>query len=121
MNITITGGSGFLGKKLAERLLAANELVGEDGASSAVENLTLLDVVDPPEELKNDPRVTVLTGDITDRALLEKAIPQSTDSIFHMAAIVSAGAEEDFDLGMSVNLDATRNILEICRGKSHKT
>ena len=94
MNITITGGSGFLGKKLAERLLAANELVGEDGASSAVENLTLLDVVDPPEELKNDPRVTVLTGDITDRALLEKAIPQSTDSIFHMAAIVSAGAED---------------------------
>jgi len=115
MNVTITGGSGFLGKKLAERLLAANELVGEDGASSAVENLTLLDVADPPEELKNDPRVTVLTGDITDRALLEKAIPQSTDSIFHLAAVVSAGAEEDFDLGMSVNLDATRNILEICR------
>ena len=47
--------------------------------------------------------------------MLEKAIPISTDSIFHLAAVVSAGAEEDFDLGMSVNLDATRTILDICR------
>ena len=118
MNITITGGSGFLGRKLAERLLGANELNREDGVSSPVENLILLDVTEPPEDLKNDPRVTILTGDITDRALLEKAIPKSTDSIFHLAAVVSAGAEEDFDLGMSVNLDATRNILEICRGNN---
>ena len=75
MNITITGGSGFLGRKLAERLLGANELNREDGVSSPVENLILLDVTEPPEDLKNDPRVTILTGDITDRALLEKAIP----------------------------------------------
>jgi len=116
MNVTITGSSGFIGRKLARRLLDANALIGKDGKETRVERLILLDVVDPPAELADDPRVTVLTGDITDPALIEKAIPSDTDSVFHLAAVVSAGAEQDFDLGMSVNLDATRAILDICRG-----
>ena len=115
MNITITGASGFLGQKLAHELLSANELTDQAGSPSRVEHLTLLDVVNPSKELSSDPRVTVRTGDITDRSFLEKASSVSTDSIFHFAAIVSAGAEKDFDLGMSVNLDATRAILDICR------
>ena len=35
--------------------------------------------------------------------------------MFHFAAVVSAGAEADFDLGYRVNLDGTRNVLEACR------
>ena len=120
MNITITGASGFLGQKLAHGLLSANALTDSAGSPSRVEHLTLLDVVNPSKELSNDPRVTILTGDITDRLLLEKAISVSTNSIFHFAAIVSSGAEKDFDLGMSVNLDATRAILDICRGHETK-
>ncbi|MBL6597604.1 MAG: SDR family oxidoreductase [Alphaproteobacteria bacterium] len=120
MNVTITGASGFIGRKLAHRLLAANSLIGSNGEASRVERLTLLDVIDPSAELAEDPRVTVVTGDITDRALLEKAIPVDTDSVFHLAAVVSAGAEEDFDLGMAVNLDAARAILDICRGHGTK-
>ena len=120
MNVTITGASGFLGRKLAHRLLGANALIGSDGTASRVERLTLLDVIDPSAELAEDPRVTVVTGDITDRALLERSIPADTDSVFHLAAVVSAGAEEDFDLGMAVNLDATRAILDICRGHGTK-
>jgi nucleoside-diphosphate-sugar epimerase len=120
MNVTITGASGFIGRKLAHRLLAANTLVGSNGETSRVERLTMLDVIDPSAELAEDPRVTVVTGDITDRALLEKAIPTDTDSVFHLAAVVSAGAEEDFDLGIAVNLDATRTILDICRGHGTK-
>lgn len=120
MNVTITGASGFIGRKLAHRLLAANSLIGSNGEPARVERLTLLDVIDPSAELAEDPRVTVVTGDITDRALLEKAIPADTDSVFHLAAVVSAGAEEDFDLGMAVNLDATRAILDICRGHGTK-
>jgi nucleoside-diphosphate-sugar epimerase len=38
-----------------------------------------------------------------------------TASVFHLAAVVSAGAEADFDLGYRVNLDGTRNLLEACR------
>ncbi|MGA1489008.1 MAG: NAD-dependent epimerase/dehydratase family protein, partial [Planctomycetota bacterium] len=65
MNITITGASGFIGRKLAKRLLDANALIGKDGALARVERLTLFDQVDPPAALANDPRVTVVTGDIT--------------------------------------------------------
>ena len=43
MNITITGGSGFLGQKLAHRLLDANALSDSKGNFSKVEHITLLD------------------------------------------------------------------------------
>jgi nucleoside-diphosphate-sugar epimerase len=38
-----------------------------------------------------------------------------TGSVFHLAAVVSGAAERDFDLGMRVNLDGTRLLLEQCR------
>lgn len=117
MNILITGGTGFIGRKLAARLLAGPELLGKHGARTAVTKLTLLDVVAPEGAWVDDPRVEVLTGDITDQALLNRALGEETDGVFHLAAVVSSGAEEDFDLGMSVNIDATRTLLEIC--KSH--
>ena len=116
MNVTITGASGFIGRKLARRLLDANALIGKDGNEKRIERLILFDVVDFPDDLAQDPRVTIVTGDITQLAVIEKAIPADTNSVFHLAAVVSAGAEENFDLGMAVNLDATRQILEVSRG-----
>ena len=74
MNITITGASGFLGQKLAHGLLSANALTDSAGSPSRVEHLTLLDVVKPSKELSNDPRVTILTGDITDRSLWRRLL-----------------------------------------------
>jgi nucleoside-diphosphate-sugar epimerase len=43
------------------------------------------------------------------------AIDERTDSVFHLAAVVSGEAEADFDLGWRVNFDATRLLLERCR------
>jgi nucleoside-diphosphate-sugar epimerase len=40
---------------------------------------------------------------------------QGASTVFHFAAVVSAGAEADFDLGYRVNLDGTRHVLEACR------
>ena len=40
---------------------------------------------------------------------------RDTDTVFHLAAVVSGQAEADFDIGMRVNLDATRRLLERCR------
>jgi nucleoside-diphosphate-sugar epimerase len=59
--------------------------------------------------------VVAVTGDISDAAVLEKAITPDTQSIFHLAAIVSGHAEAEFDLGMRINFDATRLILERAR------
>jgi nucleoside-diphosphate-sugar epimerase len=56
-----------------------------------------------------------VTGDITDPAVLERALTGDTGTVFHLAAVVSGGAEADFDRGMRVNLDGTRALLERCR------
>ena len=48
------------------------------------------------------------------------AIDRDTGSVFHLAAIVSGQAEADFDLGMRVNVDASRSLLEACRASGHR-
>ena len=102
MKILITGGGGFLGSRLARSLLARD--------SSA--RITLLDMAFPPG-LERD--FTCMTGDVAARATLEKALGPDTDSIFHLAAVVSGGAEADFDLGYRVNMDGTHALLEAAR------
>ena len=117
MKILITGGAGFLGKRLARRLLGLGSLTGADGGKRQIEQLVLLDVVEA--EGFNDPRVRVVTGDIADTALLDSVIDADTVSVFHLAAIVSGQAEADFDLGMRINLDASRQLLDVCRSRGH--
>ena len=105
MKIVITGGCGFLGRRLALLLLEqerVDELVLFDNAPSAL-------------PLPDDRRVRVVTGDIADRATVGQLIAPGTDAVFHLAAIVSGQAEADTDLGHRVNLDGTRAVLDACR------
>ena len=60
-------------------------------------------------------RLKCVKGDFTDQALLADSMGRDTGSVFHLAAVVSGGAEADFDLGIRVNLDGTRGLLEHCR------
>ncbi|MDB5796669.1 MAG: NAD-dependent epimerase/dehydratase [Paucimonas sp.] len=113
MNVVITGGAGFLGQRLARKLLQRGTLAGPDGVQQAIEKITLLDVVAATDF--DDARIEVITGDIADEALLKQTITQETSSVFHLAAVVSGQAEKDFELGMRVNLDAARLVLEACR------
>lgn len=113
MNVLITGGAGFLGHRLAARLLQGGTLAGPDGRPRRIERLTLLDQVEPGALA--DARVETVVGDIADPRLMDRAIDSGTDAVFHLAAVVSGTAEADFDLGMRVNLDATRALLERCR------
>jgi nucleoside-diphosphate-sugar epimerase len=114
MRIVITGGAGFIGNKLVRALLQRGTLTDRSGTIRPIDQLVLFDVV-AVEGLTHDPRLEVRTGDITDRRQLEELIGPGTDGVFHLAAVVSANAEEDFDLGMAVNLDGTRHLLEACR------
>ncbi|EIJ48162.1 nucleoside-diphosphate-sugar epimerase [Herbaspirillum sp. GW103] len=118
MHIVITGGAGFLGSRLARQLLQRGTLTGRDGQPQAIKRITLLDVV--PAQGFNDPRIEAVTGDIADAAVIERVITPETQSIFHLAAIVSGHAEADFDLGMKINFDATRVILERARALGTK-
>jgi D-erythronate 2-dehydrogenase len=113
MQIVITGGAGFLGSRLARQLLKRGQLTGNDGKAQTISRITLLDVV--AAQGFDDPRIEVVTGDIADAAVIERVIGKDTQSIFHLAAIVSGHAEADFELGMKINFDATRLILERAR------
>ncbi len=117
MKVLITGGAGFLGPRLARKLLATGTLKNASGQDEKIERLVLLDVV--PAPAIDDPRVEILTGDVLDAELLKRAIDSATGSIFHLAAVVSSQAEADFDLGMRVNLDAARLLFETCRRLGH--
>ena len=114
MRVVITGGGGFLGSKLATALLARSKLAGPDGNPHEISKLVLLDTAFPTPR-PADPRIEKVTGDLSDGALLERVITPNTASLFHLAAVVSGAAEADFDLGMRVNLDGTRRVLERLR------
>jgi nucleoside-diphosphate-sugar epimerase len=122
MNVVITGGAGFLGQRLTEALLSRGTLRGPDGRECPIERITLVDIASAPAadpvRLKPDTtgvRIEQLTGDVADRALIERAIGAGQVSIFHLAAVVSAMAEVDFEIGMRINVDASRTLLDVCR------
>jgi nucleoside-diphosphate-sugar epimerase len=114
MKVVITGGGGFLGRKLARRILQQGTLADADGRQQKVTELLLFDVAAASGPGLDDPRVKAMAGDIANRATVQ-SIVQGASTVFHFAAVVSAGAEADFDLGYRVNLDGTRNVLEGCR------
>jgi nucleoside-diphosphate-sugar epimerase len=114
MKVVITGGAGFLGKKLARRILQQGTLMDAGGEPRTVNELLLFDVGKADGPGLDDPRVRTLAGDIANSATVQSVV-QGASTVFHFAAVVSAGAEADFDLGYRVNLDGTRNVLEACR------
>lgn len=118
MKVLITGGGGFLGKRLAKKLLERNTLKGSDGKEQVIEQLILIDVV--PVEGITDARARIVTGNISDPELLRSVIDPEVKAIFHLAAIVSSQAEADFDLGMRINIDASRALFEVCRAVGHR-
>ena len=106
MKLLITGAAGFLGGRLARAALA-----GIPGLPP----LSKLVAVDTAPCSLDDPRVDCRTGTIADDDFTRSIVDSDADIVYHLAAIVSGQAEAEFDLGMKVNVDATRALLEACR------
>ena len=107
MRVLITGGAGMLGRKLTRRLLERGHLRGED-----IDAIHLVDLVEAPVDSK---ACTVHKADLSRPGEAETLMALEPDVVFHLAAVVSAEAETDFDKGMAVNLDGTRALFDAIR------
>ncbi len=110
-HVVVTGAQGFVGRVLVRRLLEA----GLDAHGPSLTRLTLMDVAfdEPPQ----DPRVIQLSGSIADPALRRTAFASPVDAVFHLASLPGGAAEKNYELGRSINLDATLGLLEDLRAQ----
>lgn len=111
--ILITGGAGFIGQLLAERLLSDPQY-----------QLILTDIIEPPIPSKSThpKNAKAIKADLSNASSLESLISSSAplDAIYIFHGIMSSGSEADFDLGMRVNLHATMSLLEAIRKAPHQ-
>jgi nucleoside-diphosphate-sugar epimerase len=108
LKILITGGSGFVGTRLARESLERANL-----ACRKIDELVLVDLYPPPSDLVADRRVRAFTGALIDQCKL--LCSEDFDAVFHLAAAVSGECEADFELGLRTNLDSTRALLDSMR------
>jgi CDP-paratose 2-epimerase len=107
----VTGGAGFIGTNLADRLLRDGQRV------RVVDNLSRPGVGRNLAWLRerHGERLEVLRGDLRDRAIAAEAV-RGVDSVFHLAAQVAVTTSLDEPIhDFEVNLGATINVLEAAR------
>ncbi len=107
MRIVITGADGFLGRKVVDRLLAANGL-GE--GFPPLSSLVLLDL--HSGRSFDDPRVRAITGSFTDPGVRTLALDGGVDLLFHLASLPGGAAQANFELGRSVNLEGPMALMD---------
>jgi len=97
----------MLGRKLTGRLLERGRLRDED-----IHAIDLVDLVEAPIESE---LCAAHVADLSRPGEAEALVALAPDVVFHLAAVVSAEAEADFDKGMAVNLDGTRRLFDAIR------
>ncbi len=123
MKIIIAGGSGFIGRLLIDRLLSRHTMAGTFG-QELVEEIIVFDSVAAEEHTvaTADPRIKIVLGDITDRAVIESLIRDAGNasvSVFYLTAVMSGIAEKDIELGYRINVDGLFNMLNALRPLEH--
>lgn len=113
MSTLITGAGGYVGQELTAALLA----------SSPNATVTLTDVIAPTiptSATQHGSRAKSIQADLTSPSEVDQLINPSNpnnpyDTVYLLHGIMSSGSEANFELGIRVNLDATRYILDRLR------
>jgi nucleoside-diphosphate-sugar epimerase len=99
MTILVTGAAGYIGSALVRSLGETDVLATDQGGMRFRRSVA---------------------GNLAYPPFARSLITPEVDVVFHLASLVSGGAEQNFELGTKVNLDATRDLLEACRLAGHR-
>lgn len=105
MKVLVTGGAGFIGSHLVEKLLSAGDRVRvlDDLSTGKRENLPRHDALE------------FIQGDICNAELVNRCVA-GTEAVAHLAAVASVQASIDDPIRThQVNFDGTLNLLEAAR------
>lgn len=97
MKAFVTGGTGFIGSHLADRLIESEDC----------DELRCL--VRTREKWLEGKDYKQVKGDLSSITALKRAI-DGVDTVFHLAGVVSAPTQREFNLA---NVDATENLLRV--------
>lgn len=120
MDVIVTGGSGFIGTRLVANLLERGTAIAHDDDSHDINNVVVVDLTPPAEQLAADPRVRFEPADLSHPDTFSSLVTSNVGVVFHLAAAVSGECEQDFDLGLRVNLASTQSLLEACRHRARR-
>lgn len=110
LRVLVTGAGGFVGRVLVKRLLEQG-LAGQGVTQLVAADLGL-------DGLPDDPRLQRVAGSIADAGVLERALAQPVQAVFHLASVPGGAAEAQPDLARRVNLDATVQLLGLLRDQA---
>ena len=105
MQALVTGGAGFIGSHLAQRLLAdGNRVTAIDNLSTgSLENI---------KSFRDNPKFDFVEGDIRDAGMME-SLAERSDVIFHLAAAVGVQLIADDPVHtIETNVGGTETVLE---------
>jgi UDP-glucose 4-epimerase len=113
-NILVTGGCGLIGSTTIEQLLLRHDpariVIFDNLARGSLANVA---------QTLNDPRVSLVSGDIRDRAAVER-VTRGMDAVIHMAALRITACAADTREAMEVMCDGTFNVVEAARAEGVK-